>query len=61
MGVLMGCRTAVVQSFTIKHGYDGYFLYDEDNEITIKLKRPGDKAHAEAVRKFLKENIESIE
>ena len=51
----------MAQVFTIKEGPKRCFLYDEDNEITIKLKRPGDIAHAEAIKKFLKENIESIE
>ena len=41
-GVLNGWKTDVAQSFTIKHGYDGYFLSDEGAEITNKLKRPAD-------------------
>ncbi len=36
------------------------FVYDEDGELIIELKRPADRAHAEAVEKFLNDNVDEI-
>ena len=36
------------------------FVYDEDGELIIELKRPADLAHAEMVEKFLNDNVDEI-
>ena len=48
--------------FTAKQRNSGErcFVYDEDGELTLELKRPADLAHAQAVEKFLNDNVDEI-
>ena len=48
-----------MSKFTAKQRNPGErcFVYDEDGELIIELKRPADLAHAEAVEKFLNDNV----
>ena len=48
--------------FTAKQRNPGErcFVYDEDGELILELKRPADLAHAQAVKKFLNDNVDEI-